>query len=449
MPYKPIKEIGRGGMGCVYEGIDIDTGETVALKMMSNQVTCYPEYRELFYSEVNALRGMNHNSVVRIVGQPFQDQRGNLFLPMEFIHGKTLEQYVHENGPLSEDETTELMTQILDAMQYIHNKGLIHRDIKPSNIMIRNQGGICIIDFGIAKDSQVGATGKTVGRIIGTDGYMSPEQANGNNIDIRTDIYSLGCVLYFMLTGEHAIAKQENDYKTVQAILYASMPVPSERVPGISHRLDMVFKKAVDKNMTHRYQTADEFRKALNNDTKDLAAMVTIGSEADNDIQLSNPYVSRHHLIIRGTDTIFTGGDCKKHYFIEIEDISTNGTGIDGRRLHRQTERIEYLGTQLLPQVMLGGREECILDWPVVISRLKSQGWHKEVLPPPPPPRPSEEVLPVGWIIVSFLSPIIGWILWGVWKSEHPDKASQAAKWAWIGLIAIIILLVLFPIFFH
>ena len=391
MPYKPIKEIGRGGMGCVYEGIDIDTGETVAIKMMSNQVTCYPEYRELFYSEVNALRGMNHNSVVRIVGQPFQDQRGNLFLPMEFIHGKTLEQYVHENGPLSEDETTELMTQILDAMQYIHNKGLIHRDIKPSNIMIRNQGGICIIDFGIAKDSQVGATGKTVGRIIGTDGYMSPEQANGNNID----------------------------------------------------------KKAVDKNMTHRYQTADEFRKALNNDTKDLAAMVTIGSEADNDIQLSNPYVSRHHLIIRGTDTIFTGGDCKKHYFIEIEDISTNGTGIDGRRLHRQTERIEYLGTQLLPQVMLGGREECILDWPVVISRLKSQGWHKEVLPPPPPPRPSEEVLPVGWIIVSFLSPIIGWILWGVWKSEHPDKASQAAKWAWIGLIAIIILLVLFPIFFH
>ena len=170
--------IGRGGMGCVYKGRD-PAGNLVAIKMMSNQVTCYPEYRALFQSEVNALRKMNHPSVVRIVGKPFQDSAGNLFLPMEYVQGKTIEQYIRQNGPMSSNKAIEVMKMVLEAMQYVHEHGCIHRDIKPSNIMIRDDGRICIIDFGIAKDSEVGSSGKTVGRIIGTDGYMSPEQATG------------------------------------------------------------------------------------------------------------------------------------------------------------------------------------------------------------------------------------------------------------------------------
>lgn len=440
MPYKPIKEIGRGGMGCVYEGVNTETGEKIAIKMMSNQVTCYPEYRALFQSEVNALRGMNYPSVVHIVGNPFQDNAGNLFLPMEFIEGKTIEQYVREYGPFSEENTIKLMCQILDAIQYIHDHKFIHRDIKPSNIMIRDSGGICIIDFGIAKDSEVGSSGKTVGRIIGTDGYMSPEQANGFNIDTRTDIYSLGCVLYYMLTGQHAIAKQENDYKTVQAILNSNMPVPSHTKPGVSHMLDCIFMKAVDKNMTKRFQTAADFKRALSNDTEHLTPMVTVGRSDDNDILIDNNDVSKHHLKIRGTETVYTGGDCNVHYFIEIEDLSTNGTGVNGRYIHHQTEKFEYNGDTIsLPQVMLAGRSECVLNWNEVISRLKSQGWYKRILPPPPPP--SKENLNFGLIIASFLFPIVGWILWGIWKDEHALKASQAAKWAWGGFIVNLILL--------
>lgn len=455
--------IGRGGMGCVYKGRD-PKGNLVAIKMMSNQVTCYPEYRALFQSEVDSLRQMHHPSVVKIVGEPFGDSKGNLYLPMEFIQGMTIEQYVRSNGPIPPNIAKEFMIKILNAMSYVHSHrvadqqgherymGCIHRDIKPSNIMIRTNGEVCIIDFGIAKDSQVGSTGKTVGRIIGTDGYMSPEQANGLNIDKRTDIYSLGCVLYFMLTGQHAIAKKENDYKTIQAILHAEMPIPSHTNPGISSELDQVFLKAVDKDMRKRFQTADEFKQALSGESHlipphQAVPTVTVGSSSDNDITINNQFVSKHHLVIRGkqiaVEDPYNGSS--SHSVVEVEDISRNGTGMNGRRLHHAIETIDFTTTHDLPQVMLAGRPECILNWSDVTSRLKAQGWDVTPLPPPPPPPPhTPDSLAIGWAIVSLLFPIIGWILWGVWKEEHPEKASQAAKWAWAGFVINLISFFLF-----
>lgn len=431
--------IGRGGMGCVYKGRD-SAGNPVAIKMMSNQVTCYPEYRELFQSEVNALRRMNHPSVVHIVGEPFRDNAGNLFLPMEYVHGKTIEQYVLQHGPMTCDQATNLMKMILDAIQYIHNHECIHRDIKPSNIMIRDDGRICIIDFGIAKDSKIGSSGKTVGRIIGTDGYMSPEQANGLNIDQRTDIYSLGCVLYFMLTGQHAIVTRENDYKTIQAILNTEMPVPSHISTGISPKLDQVFLKAVNKNMTRRYQTAAEFKRDLSNESQlspdlPIVPTVTVGSSSENDIVIANQYVSKHHLIIRGKETnaAAPNNGTQSHAIIEIEDISRNGTGMNGRRLHHSTATIDFIGTHDLPQIMLAGRPDCVLNWGDITSHLRTQGW--KTTTSLPVPQPKHENLGVGFIIISFLVPIIGWIIWGIWKDEHPREASQAAMLAWAGFI--------------
>lgn len=446
--YQKIEEIGRGGMGCVYKATD-PMGKVVAIKMMSNKVTCYPEYRALFQSEVDSLKQMNHPSVVKIAGEPFSDQSGNLYLPMEFISGKTIEQYVRANGPLSPENAISVMVEILDAMSYIHHHqvvdkngnaryvGCIHRDIKPSNIMIREDGSICIIDFGIAKDSAIGSSGKTVGRIIGTDGYMSPEQATGLNIDTRTDIYSLGCVFYYMLTGRAAIPKQDNDYKTVQAILASNMPLPSLTSPRISQKIDNVFLKAVDKNMTHRFQSAKEFRQALTEDKQETDEVSTnsiptvrIGRGANNDIIVDARYdsVSTNHLIIRGiTDTSKGGYKCS----LQIEDISRNGSGINGRKIHHEVQVIDYSDTYSLPQVMLAGRSDCVLNWHEVISILRKQGWNTQTIKEPQPP--VKEGLGIAWSIVSLLFPIIGWILWGVWKDEHPQKASTAAKMAWIG----------------
>lgn len=448
--YQCIEEIGRGGMGCVYKGID-PTGKTVAIKMMSNEVTCYPEYRALFQSEVDSLRQMNHPSVVRIVGEPFSDPSGNLYLPMEFIQGKTIEQYVHSHGPMTPSEAISVMVKILDAMSYIHchkivdryghvrYAGCIHRDIKPSNVMMRDDKSICIIDFGIAKDSAIGSSGKTVGRIIGTDGYMSPEQAAGLNIDTRTDIYSLGCVFYYMLTGQPAIPKQESANKTIQAILSSNMPLPSHKSPGISQRIDAIFLKAVDKNMTHRWQTAEEFKRALINDdgeqdpqSTSRVPTVRVGRGANNDIVIDGQYdsVSMNHLVIRGiNESSQNGSIC----YIQLEDISLNGSGVDGRKIHHEKQRIEYSDTHSLPQVMLAGRSDCILDWHEVVRRLKEQGWTV--------PAKAEHVqapvekLGIALGIACLLFPIVGWILWGVWKSEHPRKASSAAKWAWAGFL--------------
>ena len=428
-------------MGCVYKGQN-SRGETVAIKMMSNRVTCYPEYRELFQSEVDTLRMMNHPSVVHIVDDPYADDAGNLYLPMEFVEGETIEQHVRQNGAYSPEDAITLMARILDAMQYVHERRRIHRDIKPSNIMIRPDGSVCVIDFGIAKDARIGGTGHTVGRVIGTDGYMSPEQANGLHIDHRTDIYSLGCVFFYMLTGQHAVKQGNNDYATVNNILNGMMPHPSHVVSGVSQAVDEVFLRAVDKNMMQRWQTAAEFREALEEAGGMSVPKITVGSRADNDIVIDSPYVSKHHLSIKGLEIPQTGGAVR--YAIEITDNSTNGTGVNGRPLRKQSMTIDYDGTLNLPEVLLAARAECPLDWQEVVQRLKEKGWKRGRMPiidPPPPVPAPQEKLSALLSVVCILIPLVGLALWSDMRKTQPDKASRAITLAGIGLVMYIILI--------
>lgn len=440
MGYTLLGEIGRGGMGAVYKGRD-SSGRFVALKMMSNKVTCYPEYRELFHSEVETLRRLNHPSVVHIVGDPYQDSAGNLVLPMEFVEGETLESYVSRQGHIAVDESVRLMCDILEVMQYVHDRQKIHRDIKPSNIMIRPDGSICVIDFGIAKDAKIGS-GNTVGRIIGTDGYMSPEQANGLNIDTRTDIYSLGCVFYYMLTGRQAIAKGANDYETVNTILRFKVQPPSTIVPGIPDYIDSAVMKSMDKNMTLRFRTATDFRNALCGDLSNPAPFptVTIGKTSDNDIVIGNDYVSRHHLTINGITVMENQSP-----MIEIIDNSTNGTGVDGRLLRRSSMRIPYNGTAFLPQILLAGRTECALDWNKVIPLLKNRGWYPDNTAGSDdnPKEPDNEGLSPILAIISFLIPLSGWIMWGVWRVSRPVKANAAGLLGITGFIISLLIIIL------
>lgn len=439
MPYTIIEEIGRGGMGCVYKGRD-PNGNIVAIKMMSNRVTCYPEYRQLFLSEVDTLKRMDHPSVVHIIGDPYHDDAGNWFLPMEFIEGETIEKRVRTKGPFALEEAVDIMSKILEALQYVHNRSRIHRDIKPSNIMLRPNGSICIIDFGIAKDAHIGGTGHTVGRVIGTDGYMSPEQAKGDNIDHRTDIYSLGCVFFFLLTGQHAVQKGNDNYATVANILKGEMPRPSQMANGIPSSIDDVFLKSVDKNMTYRYRTAAEFKEALKEVCGQVMPKVTVGSHPDNDIQINNEYVSRHHLIIRGLERPLTGGATTP--FIELTDNSLNGTGVNGRPLKKSSMVIDYEGTSNLPEVLLAARAECPLNWSEVVEKLKNKGWYPQrMVDPPPPPPIRNDNLNVFLCIVSFLIPVVGWILWANWCKEYPKKASLAVRLAWAGFILNVIIL--------
>lgn len=371
MEYKIVREIGKGGMGSVYEATD-SSNRRIAIKMMSAKAAAHPEYREMFDHEVQSMRKLSHPAIVNIVGEPFSDSSGNLYLPMQFVEGRTIAQIVQDpsHGPYSEAEALKLFSQLLDVFSYIHNNACIHRDVKPSNIMIRPDGSVCVIDFGIAKDSRT-STGKTIGRVVGTDGYMSPEQANGLNIDSRTDIYSLGCLLHYMLTGSHAISKQSNDYETICAILDNNFPLVSEKGITVSKRTQQAILKAVDKNMMLRFQTAAEFKRALqaDNSTSDKY-LLTVG-RCGCDINFKGEYISKNHL-----DILFETGETLKNH-VTITDHSTNGTGVDGRLLKNASHEFEYsTGRKIgndnpdFPVVMLAGLPEYSLNWDEVANIL-------------------------------------------------------------------------------
>lgn len=457
--YKIIGEIGKGGMGCVYESLD-SNNKKVALKMMSAKAASHPDYREMFDLEVRSLKKLSHPSIVKIVGEPFSDAGGNLFLPMEFVEGQTISQIVQSKGAFSEQEALSVFTKLLDAFTYIHSKSCIHRDVKPSNVMIRPNGAICVIDFGIAKDSKT-STGKTIGRVVGTDGYMSPEQANGYNIDARTDIYSLGCLLHYMLTGAHAIPKQSNDYDTICAILENNFPLVSDSGFAVSDKTQKAILKAVNKNMTLRFQTAEEFKSALEN-SPNVKQSYTItvgrlnpalGPSRNCDIVMSGEYVSSHHLDIIWEPQNDTCSSSK----VTIKDHSTNGTGINGIKIKNETysffvnKPIKSLmsDSSSLPQVMIAGLASHTLNWaevlnflfhlmdlPTSVVDLDDLETQKEVLPDQIKP----ENISMGYGFLCFIVPIVGWVLGAVWKSDHPLKAKSANRIAWCGFFFNLIL---------
>ena len=438
--YKIIREVGKGGMGCVYEALDSNNNK-IALKMMNAKAAAHPDYREMFDYEVRSLKKLSHPSIVKIVGEPFSDSEGNLFLPMEFVEGKTISQIVQANGAFNEQEALSIFIKILDAFSYIHSNSCIHRDVKPSNIMIRPDNSVCVIDFGIAKDSKT-STGKTIGRVVGTDGYMSPEQANGYNIDTRTDIYSLGCLLHYMLTGTHAIPKQSNDYDTICAILENNFPLVSDKGVTVSSKTQKAILTAVNKNMTLRFQTAEEFKAALSD------CKISVG-RSNCDITLHGEYVSSHHLDIIWESQNENGTS----YKVAIIDHSTNGTGVNGRKIKNESysfmvnQSVKSLmnDSSSLPQVMIAGLASYTLDWKTVLNILFEKmdlttsvidensgiidvhggGINQSKL----------EDITVGYGILCFVIPIVGWILGAVWKSRNPIKAKSANKLAWYGFL--------------
>lgn len=445
--YKIIREVGKGGMGCVYEAVD-SSGQKVALKMMSAKAASHPDYREMFDQEVLALTKLSSPSIVHIVGKPFSDDGGNLFLPMEFVEGRTLSQIIQSDGPFNEEKALSIFTRLLDAFSYIHSRSCIHRDVKPSNIMIRPDGSVCVIDFGIAKDSKT-STGHTIGRVVGTDGYMSPEQANGLNIDKRTDIYSLGCLLHYMLTGTHAIPQKSNDYDTICAILENDFPLVSEKGITVSSKTQEAILTAVNKDMTRRFQTADDFKAALSSGS---LYKVSVG-RTNCDVTLAGEYVSGHHL-----DIIWEPQN-EASYRVTVKDHSTNGTGVNCRKIKNDSysfvvnQSVQSLmrDSSSLPQVMIAGLASYTLNWGDVLNVLfEKMDLSTSVLrdgsvvyldPPEPPVNVSG--ISIGYAILCFLVPIVGWVLSHVWTSEYPMRAKSANRLAWFGFMFNIVVYIL------
>lgn len=350
--------LGTGGMGRVLRGKSAVDGRPVALKEILPEYVADLEFRSRVEGEISFLKTLHHPNVVKVYDS--FEAGSNMYIVMELVEGLNIEQRVLTYGPIPWQEAVEYMKVILSTMQYVHEHGIVHRDIKPSNIMILPDGGVRLLDFGVAKDvSERNQYGTVIGTIIGTDGYMSPEQAQGMSIDNRSDIYSLGCVFFYMLTGTHAYTKKGSNYQMSHDIIYNAFPRVCDRI-NVPSFLDEVISGAVEKNMMKRYATCRDFLHRLNSVGTSVRSgnsiSISIGRQnCDMTVGMYNANVSRHHLDVMLKQ--FTGGE----YFV-FSDCSSNGTYYNGRK-YSQGETFQ-VKRGVVAEIFLAGEPEARVTTP-------------------------------------------------------------------------------------
>jgi serine/threonine protein kinase len=258
-----MERIGEGGMGTVYKGSDPAHQREVAIKVLRPDSIHQPELIERFRSEALLLGRLNHPNITAFYNFVCAEDR--YFIVMEYVSGKTLEKIMAEAGALPLEQAWSLFEQILSAVRHAHQAGIIHRDLKPGNVMITADNTVKVTDFGIAKSLREVDDRRHLtrdGRAIGTVEYMSPEQIRGERLDERADIYSLGVMLYEMLTGRLPF-RGNGDFEIMQAHLTLDPSIGRETTSHLPQYVRTVLGKAMAKKPKHRFQTVDEFRTSL------------------------------------------------------------------------------------------------------------------------------------------------------------------------------------------
>jgi TolB-like protein/Tfp pilus assembly protein PilF/tRNA A-37 threonylcarbamoyl transferase component Bud32 len=252
--YKILAEIGRGGMGIVYKAKDIKLNRTVALKFLPDELTQDKEAKKRFIQEAQAAAALEHPYIC-IVYEVYEAD-DQTFIAMAFIEGQSLRKKI-ESSPLDIDEAKNIAIQVAEGLGEAHSKGIVHRDIKPANIMLSDKGKAKIMDFGIAK-LKTGEDLTKASTLIGTVAYMSPEQARGEEVDHRSDIWSLGAMFYEMLTGNRPF-KKDHEQALIFSILNDKVTPISVLRSDIPNHIENVIQKALEKDAAKRFQSMDEF----------------------------------------------------------------------------------------------------------------------------------------------------------------------------------------------
>jgi eukaryotic-like serine/threonine-protein kinase len=270
--FRIIQRIGSGGMGSVYKAEQPDMNRFVAIKVLHPKYVSRPDLVSRFRREARAMSHLSHPNTARVYMYG-QLEDGACYIVMEYLEGKNLAQITRAEGMLKAARAVNIMVQVCGALEEAHRQGMVHRDLKPENIFLTSQGGIAdfpkVLDFGLAKVTQREMRPGSLiltqeGMVFGTPEFMSPEQARGQPLDARSDIYSLGCILYEMLTGKLPFdAAQPMDYLALQI---RGTPIPvGQRVPNLSlpPGLEAVVMKTIEKEPEKRHPTAADFAMAL------------------------------------------------------------------------------------------------------------------------------------------------------------------------------------------
>ena len=274
--------VGSGGMSSVYRAHDKVLERKVALKVLHATLADQDDCVERFRREAQMVAGLQHQNIVGVIDRGEED--GQPFIVLEFVSGRNLKQFVEREGPLSVERALELGMQIARGLAFAHENGYVHRDVKPQNVLLNDDGEAKVTDFGIARslDVQHGVT--QTGTVLGTSDYIAPEQAQGQRVDEHTDIYSLGIVLYEMLTGAVPFTG-DNFVAVAMQHINETPPRVSEKRPDVPPRLDAAVARALAKQPDDRFSTMNDFGRELEACLNDVRA----GEGASETMVLSPP----------------------------------------------------------------------------------------------------------------------------------------------------------------